>query len=102
MSLIEEIKSINQEAHQKWFERWYQKIDLENTIKRSASKGYTGYRIDISEQHDNYLRRRLVSDKTTVLLKNKLGEGFEVTLEEEHLTNLLKQTRYRSYILIRW
>lgn len=49
MSLIEKIQEIQNESFDKWFERWYEKQNLEDTIIRSAGKGYEGYRISIKK-----------------------------------------------------
>ncbi|MDT2860957.1 hypothetical protein [Lactococcus lactis] len=102
MTLIDEIKSSQKESHEKWFERWYGKTDLENTIRRSAQKGYTGYRIQVSEQNDSYLRLRLGNEVTISLLKEKLGDGFTVTLREIHGENFLGIKTYKSFIQILW
>ena len=49
MSLIEEIQEIQNESFDKWFERWYEKQNIEDTIIQSAAKGYKGYCISIKE-----------------------------------------------------
>lgn len=102
MTLIDEIKSSQKESHEKWFERWYGKADLENVIRRSAQKGYTGYRIQVSKQNDNYLRLRLGNKETISLLKAKLGEGFTVKLIEKEGENFLGMHTYESFIQILW
>lgn len=102
MTLIDEIKTSQKEAHKKWFERWYDKIDLENDIKKSAMKGFTGFRIQVSEERDSYLRLRLSNNETLSLLKEKLGEGFTVKLEEIRGENFLGMKTYESYIQILW
>ena len=102
MTLIDEIKSSQKESHEKWFERWYGKTDLENTIRRSAQKGYTGYRIQVSEQNDSYLRLRLGNEVTISLLKEKLGDGFTIVFREIHGENFLGIKTYKSFIQILW
>ena len=102
MTLIDEIKSSQKESHKKWFERWYGKTDLENDIRRSAQKGYTGFRIQVSEQSDRYLRLRLNNKETTTLLKEKLGDGFTVKLVEIDGKNFLGMQTYKSFIQILW
>lgn len=102
MTLIEEIKSSQKESHEKWFERWYGKTDLENTIRRSAQKGYTGYRLQVSEQNDSYLRLRLGNKETISLLKEKLGDGFTVKLVEIDGKNFFGIPTYESFIQILW
>ncbi len=102
MGLIEEIQEIQKESHEKWFERWYKKLNLEKKILTSASKGYSGYRISVSEAGDEYSRIRLGNSNTIELLKNKLGKGFEVCLKEERGKNVFGYATYKSYILISW
>ncbi|MDG4973880.1 hypothetical protein OGZ44_06460 [Lactococcus lactis] len=102
MTLIDEIKSSQKEYHEKWFERWYKKTDLENAIRISAQQGYTGYRIQVSKQNDSYLRLRLGNKETISLLKEKLGEGFTITLREIHGENILGIKTYESFIQLLW
>lgn len=102
MGLIEEIQEIQKESHEKWFERWYEKYDLVNKIKKSAMQGYVGYRISVSTAGDEYSRIRRENPKTVELLKKKLGKGFEVYLKEEHGKNIFGYATYKSYILISW
>lgn len=102
MTLIDEIKSSQKESHEKWFERWYGKTDLENAIRISARQGYTGYRIRVSKQDDSYLRLRLGNKETISLLKEKLGDGFTVTLREIHGENFLGIKTYESFIQLLW
>lgn len=102
MTLIDEIKSSHKESHKKWFDRWYKKADLENDIRISAQKGYTGFRIQVSDCNDKYLRLRLGNKETISLLKEKLGDGFTVTLREIHGENLLGIKTYKSFIQILW
>ena len=102
MTLIDEIKSSQKESHEKWFERWYKKENLENDIRISAQKGYTGFRIQVSEERDSYLRLRLSNNETLSLLKEKLGEGFTVKLKEIRGENILGMKTYKSYIQILW
>ncbi|MDN6220115.1 MAG: hypothetical protein L0J26_07755, partial [Lactococcus lactis] len=68
----------------------------------SAEKGYTGFRIQVSDQYDSYLRLRLGNKETTSLLKEKLGDGFTVTLREIHGENFLGIKTYKSFIQILW
>lgn len=102
MGLIEEIQEIQKESHEKWFERWYKKLNLEKKILTSASKGYSGYRISVSAAGDEYSRIRRKNPKTVDLLKKKLGKGFEVCLKEERGKNVFGYATYKSYILISW
>ncbi|WP_285141433.1 hypothetical protein [Lactococcus petauri] len=102
MSLIEEIQEIQNESHEKWFDRWYEKYGLVNKIKKSAMQGYVGYRISVSAVGDEYSRIRRKNPKTIELLKKELGKGFEVCLKEEYEKNVFGYPTYKSYILISW
>ncbi|TKV25144.1 hypothetical protein FDX20_28905, partial [Citrobacter sp. TBCS-11] len=53
-------------------------------VRISAEKGYTGFRIQVSDQYDSYLRLRLGNKETTSLLKEKLGDGFSIAFREIH------------------
>lgn len=102
MKLIDEIQTLQEESHKKWFERWYEKYDLEKEIRISAKQGYSGYRISVSEERDNYLRVRLNDPKTIDLLQKKLGNGFTIKMKTETGYNLLDMQISKSYISIRW
>ena len=102
MTLIDEIKTSQKEAHKKWFERWYKRENLENDIRISSEKGYTGFRIQVSEERDSYLRLRLSNNETLSLLKEKLGIGFTVKLKEIRGENILGMKTYKSFIQILW
>lgn len=80
MSLIDEVKQCGLESHKKWFDRFFNDLKIEDKIKQSAMKGFSGYRIPISK-NDEYLARRLNSQKTVDLLKQRLGDGFEVEIK---------------------
>jgi len=102
MTLIDEIKTCQKESHKKWFERWYKKANLENNIRISAEKGYTGFRIQVSDCNDEYLRLRLGNKETASLLKEKLGDGFSIAFREIHGENFLGIKTYKSFIQILW
>ncbi|HEP1431155.1 Uncharacterised protein [Streptococcus pyogenes] len=80
MSLIDEVKECSSESHKKWFDRFFNDLKIEDKIKQSAMKGFSGYKISISK-NDEYLARRLDSQKTIDLLKQRLGGGFDVKIE---------------------
>lgn len=65
-------------------------------------KGYTGFRIQVSDCNDEYLRLRLGNKETISLLKEKLGNGFTVILRENHGENFLGFKTYKSFIQILW
>ncbi|WP_272075866.1 hypothetical protein ABNG39_11480 [Streptococcus dysgalactiae] len=80
MSLIDEVKECSSESHKKWFDRFFDDLKIEEKIKQSAMKGYSGYKIS-SPKNDEYLARRLDSQKTVDLLKQRLGDGFKVEIK---------------------
>lgn len=102
MSLIEEVKKQNEESHTKWFERWYKKKNLENELKKSASKGYSGYQLRISDLQDDYLKRRLRDSRTIKCIEEKLGDGFHVKYHEGQGKSILNFPIYKDWISIRW
>lgn len=102
MKLIDEIQTLHEESHKKWFERWYEKYGLEKEIIISAKQGYSGYKISVSEERDNYIRVRLCDPKTINLLREKLGNGFTIKMKTETGYNLLDMKISKSYINIRW
>lgn len=80
MSLIDEVKECSSESHQKWFDRFFDDLKIEKKLKQSAMKGFSGYKISIP-RNDEYLARRLNSQKTIDLLKQRLGDGFKVEIK---------------------
>ena len=102
MSLFDEITTSHKEEHKKWFERWYKKANVENNIRISAKKGYTGFRIQVSDCNDEYSRLRLRNKETISLLKEKLGDGFSIAFREIHGENFLGIKTYKSFIQILW
>lgn len=115
MSLIEKIQEIQNESFDKWFERWYEKQNLEDTIIQSAAKGYKGYLISIKEtwesesnwnEKQKYLARRLRDKRTVEKIQEKLGEGLKVKYvnDEKTYTTVfgLKGREQSEYISIKW
>lgn len=115
MSLIEKIQEIQNESFDKWFERWYEKQNLEDSIIRSASEGYVGYRISIKktwesvsnwDEEQKYLARRLRDKRTVEKIQEKLGEGIKVRYvnDEKAYDTIFKIKRYEQseYISIEW
>ena len=80
MSLIDEVKECSFESHKKWFDRFFNDLKIEEKLKQSSMKGFSGYKISIPK-NDEYLARRLDSQKTVDLLKQRLGGGFDVKIE---------------------
>lgn len=114
MSLIDEINKAKEESYEKWFERWYKKLNLENKILQSASEGYSGYTISIKQRYESesewnknkkYLARRLRDKRTVENIQNKLGEGLKVKyVSNVHEGKLLgiSTTKFEDYISINW
>ncbi|EMF0489635.1 hypothetical protein IDE12_000367 [Enterococcus faecium] len=115
MSLIEKIQEIQNESFDKWFERWYEKQNLEDSIIRSASEGYVGYRISIKktwesvsnwDEEQKYLARRLRDKRTVEKIQEKLGEGLTVKYVNNDKTynTIFGLTRFEQseYISINW
>lgn len=101
---IAEIKTISNESYDKWFERWYMKRDLESKIKQSAQEGYSGYRIEVKKETNEYLQRRLSDERVIEKLKEKLL-GFDVRRVDKKNgieTYFGTINRQEHYILISW
>ncbi|HAP8954988.1 TPA: hypothetical protein IV340_001848 [Enterococcus faecium] len=115
MSLIEKIQETQNESFDKWFERWYEKQNLEDTIIKSAAKGYKGHCISIKEtwesasnwdEKQKYLLRRLRDKRTVKKIQEKLGEGLKVKYVNDDKTYDtifgLKRHVRSEYISIEW
>ncbi len=114
MSLIDKINKAKNESFEKWFEPWYEKLNLENELIKSAERGFDEYRINIKEESDTesefgkkkqYLVRRLRDPRTTKSLQTKLGDGFKVEFKEQTREGkLLGLYFYKTsdWISIRW
>lgn len=115
MSLIEKIQEVQDESYQKWFERWYEKQNLENIIIQSASKGYESHRIYIKktwesvsdwDESQKYLARRLIDKRTVEKIQKKLGEGIKVKYVNDEKTYDtffgVKRCERSEYISIDW
>lgn len=101
---IEEIKNVGNESYDKWFERWYLKKDLESRIKQSAQEGYSGYRIEVKNERNEYLKRRLSDDRIIEKLKGKLS-GFDIRRVDNNKgikTPFGTINSHEHYIVIGW
>lgn len=92
MSLVEELKSTNDNSFNTWFERWYEKNNLPSKLKKSAQQGYSGYFIELRwtapvSESDEYLNRRLRDPRTVTKLKEKLP-GISIEFVKEQNTGL--------------
>lgn len=104
MTLFDEVQQLSSESHDKWFERYFKKHDLEQKIKASAQQGYTGHLIGVLSVKDEYTRRRLDNEKTLELLREVLGPGFRVRHKIYRSRNILTGDTYISdkKIYISW
>lgn len=114
MSLINRLRDIQEESYNKWFERYWKNLNLENKIIQSAQKGYKAFSIGIRDgteienqltEDEIYITRRLRDSRTVGLIQEKLGEGFTVKLIQDPYTVRLFGigfNRIKEYILISW
>lgn len=114
MKLIDQEKNANEESFETWFSRWYEKQNLDKDIIRSAQKGYSGFRITITDRYESkndfskerkYKNRRLRDERTVEKIREKLGEGFDVTYKEDVQKSKilsLEVSRFSDWIEIRW
>ncbi|MCV6815274.1 hypothetical protein [Streptococcus uberis] len=104
MTLFDEVQQLSSESHAKWFERYFNRIDLENRIKIYAAKGITSCTISVDNKKDDYLKTRLFNSKTIDMLRDRLGDGFSVELKTEtiksHVSTFFNITK--TYIEISW
>lgn len=96
MTLFDEVQQLSSESHAKWFERYFKKYNLEQKLKTSARKGYTGYLIDVWSVRDKYLRNRLENERTLEMLRERLGKGFSVGYQLTHSKSLFTGQEYIS------
>lgn len=104
MTLIDEVKRLNSESHAKWFERYFKEYDLEQKIKVSAQKGYTGHLMSVLKVGDDYTRRRLDDERTLEKIKGLLGDGFKVEFHLTYGKNILTGEKFivNKQIHITW
>ena len=96
MTLFDEVQQLSSESHAKWFERYFKKYNLEQKLKTSAQKGYTGYLIDVWSVRDKYLRNRLENERTLEMLRERLGKGFSVGYQLTNSKSLFTGQEYIS------
>jgi hypothetical protein len=105
---VDELRKIGTESYDKWFERWYEKENLEEKLKQSAMKGYSSYSYNPKSKHRTEYENRRMSDKRFVeKLEGKL-DGFRVYRQEpkKYELNLLGKnlgTRWTDpEVIISW
>lgn len=104
MTLFDEVQQLSSESHAKWFERYFNRIDLENRIKIFAAKGITSCTISVDDKKDYYLKTRLFNSKTIDMLRYRLGDGFSVELKTETIKSNVSTffDITKTYIEISW
>lgn len=104
MTLFDEVNKLGNESNEKWFNRYFDKCNIEAKIKKTAMEGYNAYRINIGKEPDKYLAKRLGDERTIDLLKNRLGEGFKVEkLKTESIYTIFGNPIILDrFILISW
>lgn len=104
MSLFDEANELGNKSYEKWFNRYFDKHNLEAKIKKAAMQGDSAYRIDIEKEPDKYLANRLNDKRTIDLLKNRLGEGFKVEkIKAESMYTIFGNRMILDrFILISW
>lgn len=104
MTLFDEVQRMRSESHDKWFERYFKKYNLEKTIKQSAKQGYTGHLMSVLNVKDEYTRRRLDDERTLKKIKELLGDGFEVNYQFTYSKNIFtgEKTLANKQIHITW
>lgn len=89
MRLIDEVRQLSSESHEKWFERYFRQYNLEKVIKNSAQQGYVGHLMSVLKIKDDYTRRRLDDERTLRKIKELLGDGFRVEYKLTYTKNIL-------------
>ncbi|HGI5048992.1 TPA: hypothetical protein ACJS2L_002041 [Streptococcus agalactiae] len=104
MTLFEEVQQLASESHEKWFERYCNKINLENRIKTLAAQGKTSGIVSVDDRGGDYLKERLLNPKTIDMLRDRLGEDFSVELKTETIESTVSAffDRTKTYIEISW
>ena len=100
-SLSEKLKQVGDESFETWFDRWYKKTDLENTLMISAKKGFRCFHININREEE-YIKRRFLDSIFIPNLKERLGEGIKVSQEYRTRRMFIGGEIREDYISISW
>ena len=95
---IDKLKEEREQAFDVWFERWWQKANIEQEIAIANSKGYTEITISINYLSD-YTQNRVADKRFLKKLKKKLP-GFGASLVFK--PTLFKNVEYLHGIRIWW
>jgi len=96
---IDKLKKEREQAFDVWFERWWQKEDIEGQIKVRNAKGYTYLWISFFSGSDDYTRHRLLDIRFKDKMKAKLP-GFVVKNDRQELP--ITGRAYIKGLYIRW
>lgn len=96
---IDKLKEDREQAFDVWFERWWQKEDIEGQIKVRNAKGYTYLWISFFSSSDDYTRNRLLDIRFEEKVKAKLP-GFVVKNDRQMLP--FTGRAYTKGLVIRW
>ena len=95
---LDKLKQEREQAYDVWFERWWQKANIEQEIEIANSKGYRETIIPINYYSD-YVQNRVADKKFLKKLKKKLP-GFGASLAFK--PTLFKNMEYLYGIRIWW
>lgn len=98
-TLKEQLISQTKDSHQVWFERWFEKENIEKELLQAASQGFFGYSIPLP--NDEYLARRLRDSRTVELLKEKFP-SIIINYKKTERKNIINQTYYTEKIVFEW
>ena len=96
---IKKLEEERNKAYDVWFERWWQKEDIEGQIKVRNAKGYTYLWISFFSGIDDYTRSRLLDIRFKDKVKAKLP-GFVVKNDRQELP--FTGRAYTKGLVIRW
>lgn len=104
LTFAEKLQKVEDEAFNKWFERWYRNMNIERKLMQSAQKGYKEYAIEVSYLGDDeklqYIARRLRDNRTIPKLLEKLGE-VSIKRYRKAKKDIFGRTTYEDYIMIK-
>lgn len=89
MDVLEDIKASDNQAFERWFDRWFESENFINTFKKSAQQGYTSYSIELARttplsEKEAYINRRLRDPRTVNKLKEQLsGIGVKFVVQNK-------------------
>ncbi|MEO1782532.1 hypothetical protein [Enterococcus diestrammenae] len=100
-SLKEQLQQKQKDSHLIWFERWYENEHLEKELEIAALQNYSAYTISISNEKNEYLKRRLRDPRTIALLREKIP-SIKITYKKGTVTGLFGVTSTYEEIIFDW